>query len=98
MIALLLALSLCGTADDPGFTMYDGTCMTVSRYNETFSAEALALVPSWLYPDRSVTEVYHLTPDVPADRPLPLTLVDEHLTFRILVTRHGVVPAGVFVV
>lgn len=82
MISLLLALTLCGTPDDPGITMYDGTCMTISRYNATFSAEALATVPSLTLPDRSVAEVYDIVPGVAADRLLGAGLSAYPFTFR----------------
>lgn len=90
MIALLLAVALCGTADDPGITMYDGTCMTVSRYNATFSYENLSNVESQAFPGQSVAEVYGLDPDdttEPADRPLGGGVSARMTTFRLWLSR-----------
>lgn len=88
MIPLFLALTLCGTPSDPGFVMYDGSCMTISRYNESFSAEALGQIPSFVDPDRSVADVYDLDPTLPAaDRPIGVGLVEVPFTFRQMIHR-----------
>jgi hypothetical protein len=64
-----------------GLPMADGTCMTIERYNEVFSVEALERVESLTTPGRSVAQVYHLSafpPVAAADRPR----LDGEPTFR----------------
>ena len=79
-----LATELCTSeSGEQGFVMIDGTCMTPSLYDERFSAEALAEVPSLADPDQSVAEVYEITPaSAPASaREIGDGLVTQTFTF-----------------
>lgn len=70
-----------------GFTMGDGTCMTIARYNETFSVDALEEVESLTQPGRSVADVYHLRGTAPleaADRPRNNGLLSEPTVREII--------------
>lgn len=80
----------CEEGGSPGIVMYDGTCMTIDRYNDTFSDEHLATVPSHTDPGRSVAEVTSRSPSdntPPADRTRTLNGV-EHISFTRLVGNH----------
>lgn len=45
-----------------GVPMADGTCMTVKRYDDVFSFEALSETESLALPGRTVADVYGITP------------------------------------
>lgn len=91
-VALLLVLNLagtpCGTPDDPGFVMFDGTCMTVSRYNDMFSPESLAVVPSLVDPTRSVADVYAVPATPAATRQIGQGVLVDTFTFVEFVASH----------
>ncbi len=90
IVFALVAALLAGTVstvlandDCNGIIMYDGVCMTVDLYNETFSFENLSTVPSLAFPDLSVAEVYDIVNDgiEAADRPRTFQGVPQP-TFR----------------
>ena len=53
-----------------GYETIDG-CITIERYNDLYSYEKLATVPSLVDPSRSVADVYGIVDDgvEPVDRP-----------------------------